>query len=250
MNCTMKWYIVLILLLPSIVFASGRRIADWDGGSIVVNGVAGKAVEINFPQQVLEVIKGAEGADVQIKDKSVFIKIVSDDISDLQLFVSTSQGPIYALDVKLAKGEPDFVIEVRDSSKATAERSVEIQRAAKDVDPVSLIVAMARRESVSGFAVDDRKQLLKRFSRNGILEATLSKVYQSPYYTGYVVDLKNLSVLPLQLKESDFVAPSVIAVAFSDENGYMSPTPKNAEEAQAGGHKMKVYLVALPSGGH
>ncbi len=241
---------VAILLPCTALGGSGKRIVDCDGGVIVVNVALGKAVEIGFPQQVLEVMKSVEGVDdVQIKDKSIFVKVVSAEPAEVQLYVSTNQGPIYPVVVKVTAGESDMVVAVRDAARAASEKSVESQRQSRDVDPVSLIVAMARGEDVGGFERSEKKVPLKRFSMNGMVDATLVRVYKSPYYTGYIVDLKNKTVLPLQLREPDFVAPSIIAVGFSDENGYLAPTPQNAEQTKAGQYMIRVFLVAQPTSG-
>ncbi len=237
-----------IRLSPSSVFAmDGKRFVEWNGGVILINAGVNKAVQVNFPLPVQEVIKATESIDVQIREKTVFIKILSKDLTDTQIFVS-AQGVTYPVLVKIASENNDFVIDVQDMRQFIAQKSKEEQRLTKDIDPVTLAVAMARDEPLAGFSVTERDQLLKRFNKNGLLEARVKKVYQSPFLTGFIVELKNKSILPLVISEQDFVSPNVVAVAFDRESGYMAQTPQDAEKAVTGKHKMFVYLVVVPGG--
>ena len=235
-------------LLSSFAFATdGKRFVEWNGGVILINAGVNKAVQVNFPLPVQEVIKATESIDVQIREKTVFIKILSKDLTDTQIFVS-AQGVTYPVLVKISSENNDFIIDIQDMRQFIAQKSKEEQRLTKDIDPVTLAVAMARDEPLAGFSVTERDQLLKRFNKNGLLEARVKKAYQSPFLTGFIVELKNKSILPLVISEQDFVSPNVVAVAFDRENGYMAPTPQDAEKAVTGKHKMFVYLVVIPGG--
>jgi hypothetical protein len=234
--------------LPYAVFAiDGKRFVEWNGEVILINAGINKAVQINFPLPIQEVIKATESIDVQIREKTVFVKILSADLTDTQIFVS-AQGVTYPVLVKISPENNDFVVDIRDLRQVIAQKVMEEQRLTKDIDPVTLAVAMARDEPLAGFSVTQRDQLLKRFNKNGLLEAKVKKVYQSPFFTGFIVELKNKSILPLVISEQDFVGPNVVAVALERDSGYIAPTPQNAETTVTGQHKMLVYLVVIPGG--
>jgi len=234
--------------LPYDVFAlDGKRSVEWTGEIIVINAGVNKAVQINFPLQIQEVIKATESLDVQIRDRTVFVKILSADLTDTQLFVS-AQGVTYPVMVKISPEKNDFVINVVDIRNVIAQKAQEEQRLTRDIDPVTLIVAMARDEPLAGFSITGKEQLLNRFNKNGLMESKLKKVYQSSFLTGFIVEMKNKSVLPLVISEHDFVGPNVVSVALERESGYIAPTPQDAEKAVSGQHKMLVYLVVVPGG--
>ncbi len=239
---------LLTLVLTSSVFATdGKRFVEWNGEVILINAGVNKAVQVNFPLPIQEVIKATESIDVQIRDKTVFVKILSADLTDTQIFVS-AQGVTYPILVKISPEKNDFVVDIRDLRQVIAQKVIEEQRLTKDIDPVTLAVAMARDEPLAGFSVTQRDQLLKRFNRNGLIEARVKKVYQSPFLSGFIVELKNKSILPLAILEQDFVGPNVVAVALERESGYIAPTPQDAETAVTGQHKMLVYMVVVPGG--
>ncbi len=235
-------------LLPSFAFAiDGKRFVEWNGEVILINAGVNKAVQVNFPLPVQEVIKATEGIDVQIREKTIFVKTLSADLTDTQIFVS-AQGVTYPILVKISPENNDFVVDIRDMRQVIAQQVKEEQRLTKDIDPVTLAVAMARDEPLAGFSITQKDQLLQRFNKNGMLEARVKRVYQSPFFTGFIVELKNKSILPLVISEQDFVGPNVAAVALERESGYMAPTPQDAETAVTGQHKMLVYLVVVPGG--
>lgn len=236
----------VLCLSPSFAM-DGKRSVEWNGEVIVINAGMNKAVQVNFPSQVQEVIKATESLDVQIRDKTVFVKILSEDLADTQLFVS-AQGATYPVMVKISPERNDFVIDVIDMRNIISQKAQEEQRLTRDIDPVTLIVAMARDEPLAGFSVTEENRLLRRFNRNGLLESKLKKTYQSPFFTGFVVEMKNRSVLPLVVSEQDFVGPNVVSVALEREGGYIAPTPRDAERTVSGQHKMLVYLVVVPGG--
>ncbi len=62
------------------------------------------------------------------------------------------------------------------------------------------------------------------------------------------MELKNKSILPLEISEQDFVGPNVVAIALERESGFIAPTPQDAETAVTGQHRMLVYLVVVPGG--
>ena len=234
--------------LPNALFAmDGKRFVEWNGEVILINTGINKAVQVNFPLPIQEVIKATESIDVQIRDKTVFVKILSADLTDTQIFVS-AQGVTYPVLVKISQEDNDFVVDVRDLRQVIAQKVMEEQRLTKDIDPITLAVAMARDEPLAGFSITQRDKLLKRFNKNGLLEARVKKVYQSPFFTGFIVEMKNKSILPLIISEQDFVGPNVVAVALERESGYIAHTPQDAETAVTGQHKMLVYLVVIPGG--
>lgn len=240
--------LVLSCFLPSSVFAvDGKRFVEWNGEVILLNAGVNKAVQINFPLAIQEVIKATESIDVQIREKTIFLKVLSADLTETQIFIS-AQGVTYPVLVKISPEKNDFVVDVVDMRQVIVQKVQEEQRLTKDIDPVTLTVAMAADEPLAGFSVSDRDQLLKRFSKNGLLEARVKKIYQSSFFTGFVVEMKNKSVLPLVISEQDFIGPNVIAVAFERESGYIAPTPQGAESTAAGKFKMLVYLVVIPGG--
>ncbi|MBF0560104.1 MAG: hypothetical protein HQL08_15140 [Nitrospirae bacterium] len=148
----------------------GKRFIEWNGEVIVINAGVNKAVQVNFPLQIQEVIKATEGLDVQIRDKTVFVKILATDLTDTQLFVS-AQGVTYPVMVKISSEKNDFVINVVDMRNVIAQKAQEEQRLTRDIDPVTLIVAMARDEPLAGFSVTEKNQLLKRLNKKGLLES-------------------------------------------------------------------------------
>ncbi len=225
----------------------GKRFVEWNGEVILINTGVNKAVQVNFPLPIQEVIKATESIDVQIREKTVFVKILTADLTETQIFVS-APGVTYPVLVKISSKSNDFVVDIMDMRQVIEQKVQEEQRLTKDIDPVTLTVAMAGDEPLAGFSVSERDQLLKKFSKNGLMEAIVKKVYLSSFFTGFIVELKNKSILPLVISEQDFVGPNVVAVAFEREGGYMAPTPRDAEKAAAGQHKMLVYLVIIPGG--
>ncbi len=248
-----KHLVCIIMVLAAIVcvrssFAmEGKRFIEWNGEVILINTGVNKVVQVNFPLPIQEVIRATESIDVQIREKTVFVKILSADLTDTQIFVS-AQGVTYPVLVKISPENNDFVVDIRDLRLVIAQKVNEEQRLTKDIDPVTLAVAMARVEPLAGFSVTERDQLLKRFNKNGMLEARVKRIYQSSFFAGFVVELKNKSLLPLVISEQDFVGPNVVAVALERESGYIAPTPQDAEKAITGQHKMLVYLVVVPGG--
>lgn len=240
--------LALSCFLPSASFAvEGKRLVEWNGQVILLNAGVNKAVQVNFPIPVQEVIKATESIDVQIREKTIFVKILSADLTETQIFVS-AQGVTYPVLVKISPEKNDFVVDIVDIRQVNAQKFQEEQRLTKDIDPVTLTVAMAADEPLAGFSVSDRDQLLKRFSKNGLLEARVKKIYQSSFFTGFIVEMKNKSVLPLVISEQDFIGPNVVAVAFERESGYIAPSPQDAESTASGKFKILVYLIVIPGG--
>lgn len=240
-------FLAAIILAHSSFAADGKRFIEWNGEVILISAGVNKVVQVNFPLPVQEVIKATEALDIQIREKSVFFKILSADLPATQMFVA-AQGMTYPVLVKMSHEDNDFVVEVLDMRQVIAQKVQDEQRLTKDIDPVTLTVAMARDEPLAGFSVSEKDRLLNRFNSNGLFEARVIKVYQSSFFTGFVVEIKNKSILPLVISEQDFAGPNVVAVSLERESGYMARTPQSAEEAIAGQHKMLVYLVVRPGG--
>jgi len=240
-------FLTAIISTCSSFADGGKRFVEWNGEVIVINAGVNRVVQVDFPLPVQEAIKATDSLDIQIRDKTVFLKILSADLQTTQIFVS-AQGITYPLLVKIAQENNDFVVDVLDVRQVIAQKVEEEQRLTRDIDPVTLTVAMARNEPLAGFSVSERGRLLSRFNKNGLFEARLRKVYRSSFFTGFVVEIKNKSILPAVISERDFVGPNVIAVSLEREDGYMACTPQNAEAAVAGQHKMLVYLVIRPGG--
>jgi len=243
--------LLLLTLFCSLSFSAfavdGKRFVEWNGEVILLNAGVNKAVQVNFPLQIQEVIKATESIDVQIREKVIFVKILSADLTETQIFVS-AQGVTYPVLVKISPEKNDFVVDIVDMRQVIVQKVQEEQRLTKDIDPVTLTVAMAADEPLAGFSVSNRDQLLKRFNKNGLMEARVKKVYQSSFFTGFIVEMKNKSVLPLVILEQDFIGPNVVAVAFERESGYIAPTPQDAESTASEHFKMLVYLVVIPGG--
>src|SRR5208283_6142501 len=126
----------------------GKRFIDWNGEVIMINAGVNKAVQVNFPLPILEVIKATESIDVQIREKTVFVKILSTDLTDTQIFVS-AQGVTYPVLVKISPENNDFVVEIRDMRQIIAQQVKEEQRLTKDIDPVTLAIAMVKDEPLA-----------------------------------------------------------------------------------------------------
>ncbi|MBZ0158338.1 MAG: type-F conjugative transfer system secretin TraK [Alphaproteobacteria bacterium] len=233
----------LLFAIPmSLHAAEGKRFVEWNGDVVTVFGGPGKVIQVNFPSKVETFISATENIDIKYYENSAYIKILSHELLEPQVFIITQEARVPLL-LKLSPENVDFIVDVIDVRQKMARKRQEEQRLGKEIDPVSLIVAMSAGQPLPGFSVTEREHPLQRFSRNGTLNATLKKIYQSPLFTGYVVELKNVSVLPLKITVQDLVGPNVMAAALERPDGYIAPTPQTAEGAQAGRHRMLVYVV-------
>lgn len=235
-------FLLLITVPQWLPAAEGKRFVEWNGDVIAVFGGPGKVIQVNFPSKVETFISATENIDIKYFDNSVYIKVLSQELLEPQVFIATQEARVPLL-LKLNADNPDFVVDVIDVRRKTERKLQEERRLGKEIDPVSLIVAMSGVQPLPGFSVTEREHPLQRFSRNGTLNATLKRIYQSPVFSGYVVELKNVSVLPLKITVQDLVGPNVMAAALERPDGYIAPTPQTAEGAQTGRHRMLVYIV-------
>ncbi|MFO0753537.1 MAG: hypothetical protein U0411_09470 [Thermodesulfovibrionales bacterium] len=239
----------LLLAAPTgTAAAEGKRFVEWAGGVITVFGGPGKVIQLNFPSKVETFISATENIDIKYYENSAYLKVLSTELPEPQVFIITQEERVPVL-LKLTPENVDFIVDVIDVRQKIARKRREEQRISREVDPVSLIVAMSGGQPLPGFSVTEREHPLRRFSRNGTLNALVTKIYQSPLFTGYVVELKNVSVLPLKITVQDLVGPNVMAAALERPDGFIAPTPQTAESAQAGRHRMFVYIVVSAGAG-
>ncbi len=103
--------------------------------------------------------------------------------------------------------------------------------------------SMIRGLSVDGYEIVKAEK--KEVYRDAFFSMKLVDVYRSPALHGYVLEVENLTDLPVlvRLQEIDFAG--MVAISASDE--FLQPRPKKASEAVQDRFRTRLYLVAVPT---
>ncbi len=232
----MKRAIVLTLLFvfPSILHAG---VIKWEGKPISVLISTERLTRIEFPESLRSAFLSRSDIVLEKEDRSLYVRALAPDIQDA-LFVVGESGTAYEISLSTSD-KPDQTVVI-----AYTPRSLRAQadRAGK-VPALDLMRSMIRGLSVDGYEIVKAEK--KEVYRDAFFSMKLVDVYRSPALHGYVLEVENLTDLPVlvRLQEIDFAG--MVAISASDE--FLQPRPKKASEAVQDRFRTRLYLVAVPT---
>jgi hypothetical protein len=198
-----------------------------------------RMTQVHFPADIQQVVTAFTKPQVSLETAGprLFLSALDPDVSG-ELFVTLSTGGTLALVVvPAAPGERDLVVRVVSPAAEAAARVAETA----GLTPLRLMRAMILDVPLPGVSPvpgDDRVVY-----EDGALRLTLLRTWTSPALEGVVLTAENLRPLWIALPLDRLTFPGLLAIHAETEQ--LAPPPTTPEQALAGRHRTRLYLVRV-----
>src|SRR5437867_596964 len=226
--------LTLLLLFPTVVHA---RVIKWEGKPISVSISTERLTRIEFPESLRSVFLSRSDIALEKEERSLYVRALAPDIEDT-LFVVGENRTTYEISLSTSDN-PDQTVVISylpKSLQAQAER-------ARQVPALDLMRSMMRGLPVDGYEIvkADKKEVY----RDAFLSMKLIDVYRSPVLHGYVIEVENLTEIPVLLRVQEIDFTGMVTISAGDE--FLQPRPKKASEVVQERFRTRLYIVALPA---
>jgi hypothetical protein len=228
--------LALLLSIPTIIHA---RVIKWEGKAVSVFISTERLTRIEFPENLRSVFLSRSEIGVEREERSLYVRALAPDVEDA-LFVVGESGTTYELNLYVSDSSDSTIV----ISHAPKLLQADAERAGK-VPALDLMRSMILGVPVSGYEVTNGNR--KEVYRDASLLMKLAHVYRSPVLHGYVIEVENLSEMPVLLRVQDLDFGGMVAISAGDE--VLQPRPKKASEVVQEKFRTYLYIVALPATG-
>jgi hypothetical protein len=218
------------------------RAVEVRGEPIVIRLGYRRMTQVHFPSDIQQVVTAFAKPQVSLETAGprLFLSALEPEVSG-ELFVTLSTGRTLALViVPAARGERDLVVRIVSPVTEAAARMAETA----GLTPLRLMRAMILDVPLPGVspAPGDGRVVYE----DGALRLTRLRTWTSPALEGVVLTAENLRPLWITLPLDRLAFPGLLAVHAEAEQ--LAPPPITPEQALAGRHRTRLYLVRVAEG--
>jgi hypothetical protein len=221
------------------------RVVLWAGEPVAVSLAAGRTTALALPAPITSVVTTAskDALSIETAGSRLYLSPLTPDWAG-ELFVvlaDDSQVPVLA-----AVGPtPDLIVKVvRKPAQAAAPPNAEGAGTPR-WSPLRLLRAMMLRSQGPGLTVAAEAARTVVYD-DSVLTLRLLERWRTPRLEGLVLEAENRSALWVRVALESLAFDGLLAVGADRDS--LAPQPTSAEQALAGHHRTRLYLVRTPEG--